>query len=66
MVEKIFLKEINMSYTTYEVQLQRVVNDSRIGPTGLKIVVQAPSSTSAKHMAESQARGYKAISCNRK
>lgn len=55
-----------MSYTTYEVHLQRVINDSRIGPTGLKIVVQAPSSTSAKHMAESQARGYKAISCNRK
>ena len=55
-----------MSNTTYEVSLQRVVNDSRIGPSSLRIIVQAPSATAAKHMAESQARGYKAISCNRK
>lgn len=54
------------SYTTYEVTLHRVINDSKIGPTSLLITVQAPSSVSAKHMAESQARGYKAMSCKRK
>lgn len=54
------------SYTTYEVTLQRVINDAKIGPTSLRITVQAPSSVSAKHMAESQARGYKAIGCQRK
>lgn len=55
-----------MANNTYEVTLHRVVNDAKLGPTSLRIKVQAPDSTSAKHMAESQARGYKAQSCERK
>ncbi len=55
-----------MANNTYVVTLQRTINDSKLGPTVLRITVQAPDSTSAKHMAQSQAHGYKAQSAERR
>jgi hypothetical protein len=54
-----------MANTTYVVELHKV--DSKVsGASVLRVTVQAPDSTTAKHMGESMARGYKAHRADRK
>jgi hypothetical protein len=50
-----------MSNVTYKVQLSRVINDAKLGPTVMYLTVQAPNANAAKNLAESMARGYKAL-----
>lgn len=50
-----------MANIAYKVQLSRVVNDSKLGPTVMYLTVQAPNALAAKNIAESMARGYKAL-----
>jgi hypothetical protein len=54
-----------VSNNTYKVQLIRVINDPKIGPTAMTVVVQASSDSAAKNMAESMNRGYKASRSDR-
>lgn len=53
-----------MSNVTYRVKLQRTTEDTKLGPAMMTLNVHASSSSAAKLLGESMARGYIALTAD--